>query len=395
MRNSKNSLGLVLSCLFLLLTAFRAQACDRSSLSINSITPQAGGTYAISLRFCVGAGKTGLQYGAGNDTDVFGFFLSDNASFSSYPSQLVSPQTGHVYIDTTAGDDTLVYFSEHYFTGPYEPWACINNCGEIQTVCMDITIVTIGLPDSLWMGGAEAGGNIAGGCEMKVYPSCNGFAMDLGVDKTVCRGYSPMSCTNLVPSITGAVPPLTYNWSNGATSSSINVCPTATTGYAVTVTDSRGCQVTDNIQVDVIDVRCGSNNQKVLVCHNGSTLCVPQSQVATHLNHGDVLGSCSSKSGEPGAALDGPALEYTVTAYPIPASDRISFRIQSPAKGAVTLEVFDLQGQRMAVQKGDAMAAGEAAEMEVAVAGWAPGIYFARLSHPESGVKNVKFTVVK
>jgi hypothetical protein len=228
-----------------------------------------------------------------------------------------------------------------------------------------------------------------------VINSPNFFTMDLGANKTVYRGYSPMSCALLAPSMVGGQPPFTYAWSNGSTAPSTNVCPIATTTYSLTVTDSRGCQLSDNIQVNVVDVRCGSNNQKVLVCHGGGTICIPQSQVAAHLNHGDVLGTCPNKTGEAGAALDDTAMEYSVSAYPVPASDRISFRIQTPDAGAVTLEVFDLQGQRVALQKGDESAAGESSEMEMHVAGWAPGIYLARLSHPVSGVQNLKFTVVK
>jgi hypothetical protein len=37
-----------------------------------------------------------------------------------------------------------------------------------------------------------------------------------------------------------------------------------------------------------------SNNEKILVCHQGSTICVSESGANTHLAHGDFLGPCTS-----------------------------------------------------------------------------------------------------
>lgn len=40
--------------------------------------------------------------------------------------------------------------------------------------------------------------------------------------------------------------------------------------------------------------RCGNNNNKVLMCHAGNTICVSTNAVNAHLNHGDFLGPCVS-----------------------------------------------------------------------------------------------------
>ncbi|MEK7256836.1 MAG: beta-propeller fold lactonase family protein [Bacteroidota bacterium] len=40
------------------------------------------------------------------------------------------------------------------------------------------------------------------------------------------------------------------------------------------------------------DWKCGNNNNKVVVCHNGVTKCYGQGAVAEHLAHGDFLGPC-------------------------------------------------------------------------------------------------------
>jgi hypothetical protein len=475
MKNFKSLIGTLMLFAFALLFAFPAKACDRSNLTLLGVTPLAGGQYSLDLRFCVGAGRTGTQYGAGNDTWVFGFFLSNNSEFAGCPSQIVSPQTGHAYLDTIAGGDTLVYYPASFFTGGYEPWACINNCGGIQTVCYDITLITTSLPDSLWMGGAEGGGNIRAGCtgtEMTVYPksfgcnivhngavtqpicpgstgsiTCNPaggiapytflwsngattasisglapgtygvtiadasanctktgsftvtapatYTINLGADKTVYRGYSPQSCTALAPARVGGVGPFTYAWSTGSSSSSINVCPTTTTTYSVTVTDSRGCAVTDDVVVNVIDVRCGNGNSKVLVCHNGSTLCVTSAQATAHLGHGDVLGNCANKSANPDLGTGAVPMEFKLSAYPVPARETIHFDVLSPEEGTLTLEVFDLQGKRITVQPNIAVEAGSLQELTVEVAQWTPGMYIARVNHSNSGVQTMKFTVVK
>ncbi len=38
------------------------------------------------------------------------------------------------------------------------------------------------------------------------------------------------------------------------------------------------------------------NNEKVLICHDGNTLCVSENSLASHLAHGDYIGSCGTAS---------------------------------------------------------------------------------------------------
>ncbi len=37
---------------------------------------------------------------------------------------------------------------------------------------------------------------------------------------------------------------------------------------------------------------CHSNNKKVYICHNGTTLCISVNAINAHLEHGDTLGQC-------------------------------------------------------------------------------------------------------
>ncbi len=68
-----------------------------------------------------------------------------------------------------------------------------------------------------------------------------------GPDQVICEGAS----ATLPASATGGTAPYTYNWSNGATTASINVSPVATTTYTVTVTDGKGCIDTDEMVLTV------------------------------------------------------------------------------------------------------------------------------------------------
>lgn len=118
-----------------------------------------------------------------------------------------------------------------------------------------------------------------------------------GSDKNVVYGYGS-NCTILTGMSAGGVAPYTYSWSSsGAISNSANteVCPTVTTTYTLTVTDSKGCSRTDDVTVYVNDVRCGNKMDKVKVCHNGEEICIAAEAVDAHLKRGDTLGTCAPR----------------------------------------------------------------------------------------------------
>jgi hypothetical protein len=94
------------------------------------------------------------------------------------------------------------------------------------------------------------------------------------------------------------VAPYTFSWSPGTTTpgnATTEVCPTVTTTYTLTVTDSQGCSGIDDVTVYVNDVRCGNKLDKVKVCHKGKEICIAAEAVDAHLKHGDALGSCSAR----------------------------------------------------------------------------------------------------
>ena len=118
------------------------------------------------------------------------------------------------------------------------------------------------------------------------------YAMNPAVDlkNTIYIGYGPASLT-ITAQAAGGTAPYTYMWTTAQTTQSIDVAAAGT--YGVTVTDTMGCQTTVSIKIDTLNVQCGNANNKVLICHNGNSICVASDAVQAHLNHGDKLGPCA------------------------------------------------------------------------------------------------------
>jgi hypothetical protein len=204
---------------------------------------------------------------------------------------------------------------------------------------------------------------------------------------TIYLGYGTQT-VNLVTSLNGT-PGLTYTWTTTTnntiigTSGSLNVSPLATTSYIVTTMDNVGCLDIDTVTVHVMDVRCGNNNDKVMVCHkvNGSAkgvLCISPSAVPSHLAHGDVLGSCTPDpvfGNAPNAKLGENAETHSaLTAYPNPTSGFINLVLPAYSGGA-SLAVIDISGKVIKTIS----VSPEAKEMKLDLSTEAKGIYFVEL----------------
>lgn len=114
-------------------------------------------------------------------------------------------------------------------------------------------------------------------------------------EQWVTLGYEPEAYAQLVAIGSGGTPPYTYQWSTGETDPVRVVHPAFTQDYTVTITDAVGCTAQAATTVNVIDVRCGTYNERVNMCKtNGiSQDCQPVSNVATKLGDGWSLGDCS------------------------------------------------------------------------------------------------------
>lgn len=132
--------------------------------------------------------------------------------------------------------------------------------------------------------------------------------------------------------------------------------------FSVIVTNEFGCSASTSVTINVLDVRCGNKNDKILMCHKtGSSsnqwtqICVSTHAVGTHLDHGDKLGSCISevlsttKSSNiiQKAVLKSRSIttqKVTLTAFPNPVVDIINIRLSGYS---LDNEVFNVSLARM------------------------------------------------
>lgn len=169
---------------------------------------------------------------------------------------------------------------------------------------------------------------------------------------TIYLGYGPSSVT-LTSGASGGTPGYTFSWTpatgvGSPASASTTVAPVVSTIYTLTATDAKGCTGSAGFNLKVIDAR-GTNN-RVIVCHNGTSTSVASGLVAAHLGHGDLLGPCSSQNR--GDAPEGiEAAGQTVTdryntlkVYPNPNNGK--FIIELPeALHSGTVSVADMSGR--------------------------------------------------
>jgi hypothetical protein len=169
------------------------------------------------------------------------------------------------------------------------------------------------------------------------------FAMNPAVDakNTIYVGYGPASLA-VTANTTGGTAPYTYSWSTGDTSQSISV--SAAGAYLVTATDTNGCTATATIVMNTLDVRCGNNNDKVMICHNNNTICIASAAVQEHLDHGDHLGGCTASV----ARIDTEnetveAISRKVIVYPNPVTEDLNLKVSGIEAGSV-LKMYNQNG---------------------------------------------------
>jgi len=93
-------------------------------------------------------------------------------------------------------------------------------------------------------------------------------------------------------------------------------------------------------------VTCGNNDDKIIVCHFGTELCLTLSAAVSHLQHGDLLGHCppvTSKQVIPGET----PTKYNLGNYPNPASYRTTIQYSLPAESKVSIKVYDVTGKEI------------------------------------------------
>ncbi len=213
------------------------------------------------------------------------------------------------------------------------------------------------------------------------------FAMNPAIDakNTVYLGYGPSTLT-IVASPDGGTEGYAYAWSNGQQVQSIAVTEAGT--YTVNVADSKGCQTSASIQINVLDVRCGNNNNKVKICHNNNSICISSDAVQEHLDHDDLLGECgmgSRTSNNTGGSNERIVNEQIVSVYPNPVQDMLYISVTTPDANAI-MQIYNSLGMLVRTTKLTTTSQG------VSLNGLAAGMYFV---HVKNGTELIKKKIVK
>ena len=117
---------------------------------------------------------------------------------------------------------------------------------------------------------------------------------------------------------------------------------------------------------------CSVEEKKVYMCHGGSTICVGESAVQAHLNHGDFLGPCTGCI-EPRSTAREEPLDLTV--LPNPASDNVEIRFTGSGEPA-TLRLIDQMGQLVH----QAAVPAQTDHIDLSVVAYPSGLYYVQVS---------------
>ncbi len=188
----------------------------------------------------------------------------------------------------------------------------------------------------------------------------NSYAVLFGDPNTVYMGYGPDGIFLTAMPQGGTKFPYnnySYQWSNGANSRTIWVShpSVGTHTFSVVVTDAMGCSATDEITINVKDVRCGPQLNKVAVCFNNrlgqTNYCLKPSEAFFALLWGGKLGSCGEllTSVQSGKIQESVAnhLEKSIQVYPNPAKNTIRVLLNSYPSGQYEVGIWDMNGKKI------------------------------------------------
>ncbi|MFH0865123.1 MAG: PKD domain-containing protein [Bacteroidota bacterium] len=151
-----------------------------------------------------------------------------------------------------------------------------------------------------------------------------------GADQTLCQGQSA------ILTVTGGS---TYVWSNGATTSSINVTPSGTTTYTVTAT-SNGCTATDAVAVNVNPIPAASAGPDQTICQGQSVALTASGGTSYQWSNG---ASTASTSVNPASSTN-----YVVTvtnAFGCTALDNVTVNVNATPTANAGADQTICQGQ--------------------------------------------------
>jgi hypothetical protein len=214
-----------------------------------------------------------------------------------------------------------------------------------------------------------------------------------GEVNTIYIGYGPTNLTYEAV-VSGGTPfddgSYQYLWSSGETTPSIVVAPTipGLYNYVVTVTDKFGCIQTQSLFVNVIDVRCGKNLDKVELCKTppgnpdkSTVVCINKEDVFNQLRNGSNLSVCSP------VAADFLSGDDNVTIFPNPNKGSFNVMITDIASTWCEVRIIDRNGLTVDTKTINSSETTKSVQFEITSG--LTGLYFVKLMSSE-GVRVYK-----
>ncbi len=189
----------------------------------------------ISFRY-VFASEEYPEYVGGQFNDVFAFFLNGPGISGTQNIALLPSSSIPVSINTVNANTNATYYQANSSNSvQYDGFTTVLTASSVvqcgQTYHIKIAISDIG--DALF--------------ESAVFLDAQSFSippLNIQISNTPtidCNNDVPV---NIVTSVSGGIPNYNYSWSSGQTSSSINVHPSSTSNYSLTVIDACGLTAT-------------------------------------------------------------------------------------------------------------------------------------------------------
>ena len=182
---------------------------------------------------------------------------------------------------------------------------------------------------------------------------------------------SGSSVNNVCPaSGSASLPPVstgTVGVSGGSYSVNVTLMSDAT--FTATVTDATGCVTTCTTFIHAEDVRCFAGNSggtKISICHQSgnpnnpcTNMCVTEASLASHLAHGDFVGSCTPNCVAPiqtrGAISNGPTVEtapvspgiFRAKVIPNPTHNYFTLAVETGSTEKIIVTIYDVLGRKV------------------------------------------------